>query len=638
MRTFIQGPRENRILGIILLLGLVHGLLYLFLVPPWQHYDEPTHFEYAWLIANRPSLPQAGDYDQGMRREVAASMIEHGFFKDLSFRPNLLSENEPVWIGISELRHPPLYYWLVALPLRLLHFTDITFQLYVSRLVSLFLYLASILAAWGVMAELVPPNHPLRWMVPISMALLPGLTDLMTAVNNDVGATAVFSLFLWGCMRLLRQGFSAWVLLWTAVAAALGIWTKSTVSIGPPILVVALLFSLLRGARRWLAWALLLVGSVVGLFMIFAWGDAAFWYRSTIQPVPTRASTLQAPVGSHSFQLEILPNSPLVPAIYQFLPLDQVLALRDKTVTFGAWIWATQPMSGRTPILRIDNGSQVFFRDITLANRPNFHAVSATIPDKATRISISLELGSDAADTDGTVFYNGVVLAEGAHPTEEAPQFGDSQGSGGIWGGQPFHNLLRNATAENSWPWVRPWADTWGAKLLFDQPSMILASLIDWPGAGWYYWAAGQRLFRSFWATFDWGGAFLLGSKPYFILGIFTTMSGLGVALGLRRKWNVLAWDASFFLAAAMMGVWGPVAVRGVGQSLTGDIYIPVARYGYPAVIPTLLLLNLGWLEILRYVERRLRLPREAQFALYLILFLGLDGWALFSLVSYFGR
>ncbi|HEY80691.1 MAG TPA: hypothetical protein G4O05_06380, partial [Caldilineae bacterium] len=57
--------REHRA-GLILLLALLNGLLYLFLVPPWQHYDEPGHFEYAWLIADRGRLPQAGDYDPAM--------------------------------------------------------------------------------------------------------------------------------------------------------------------------------------------------------------------------------------------------------------------------------------------------------------------------------------------------------------------------------------------------------------------------------------------------------------------------------------------------------------------------------------------------------------------------------------------
>src|SRR5215211_3224079 len=75
---------NERLVGrLLLLIALAQGLLYLALMPPWQHYDEPTHFEYAWLIANREQLPRYPDTDPVMRREVAASMLEHGFFRYL---------------------------------------------------------------------------------------------------------------------------------------------------------------------------------------------------------------------------------------------------------------------------------------------------------------------------------------------------------------------------------------------------------------------------------------------------------------------------------------------------------------------------------------------------------------------------
>jgi len=200
LRLFRSHP-----LRLILVVGLLHGLLYVFLVPPWQHYDEPAHFEYAWLLANRSGLPKSGDYDQTMRRAVATSMIEHNFFHNLDFLPDLESKTEPIWIGISQLDDPPFYYLLVSLPLRLLSSWDVTWQLYAARFISLNLYLVSILTAWGIISELVPVGNPLVWMVPASMALLPGYIDLMTAVNNDVGATVLFSLFLWGSLHMLQQ-------------------------------------------------------------------------------------------------------------------------------------------------------------------------------------------------------------------------------------------------------------------------------------------------------------------------------------------------------------------------------------------------------------------------------------------------
>jgi len=50
-----------------------------------------------------------------------------------------------------------------------------------------------VFAGWGAAREITIPNHPLRWMVPLTLALLPAFVELMTAVNNDVLACAVFS-------------------------------------------------------------------------------------------------------------------------------------------------------------------------------------------------------------------------------------------------------------------------------------------------------------------------------------------------------------------------------------------------------------------------------------------------------------
>ena len=65
---------------IILLVGLVHGLIYVFFVPWWEHYDEPGHFEYAWLAANQPTWPKVGEFNQDMRLKVDATLQDIGIF------------------------------------------------------------------------------------------------------------------------------------------------------------------------------------------------------------------------------------------------------------------------------------------------------------------------------------------------------------------------------------------------------------------------------------------------------------------------------------------------------------------------------------------------------------------------------
>lgn len=239
-------------LSFLLVYVLVRGLIQIAVVPPWQHYDEPAHFEYAWLLANRQALPQTGDYDQVMRREVVASMLDHDFYRGLDYHPNLLSDT-PIRIGYSQVGDPPLYYLLVALPLRLVRHTDVTFQLYVARSVSLVLYMLSIWIASRLVRELVTPGHPLRWAVPGMLALVPAYTDLMTAVNNDVGAVVVFSLFLWGAARIIIQGVSLPRLGWVVGTVALCVWTKNTAMLAALLAPLVLALSFVR--RPWKRWA-----------------------------------------------------------------------------------------------------------------------------------------------------------------------------------------------------------------------------------------------------------------------------------------------------------------------------------------------------------------------------------------------
>jgi len=233
---------------ILITLALLNGLVYTFLVPPWQHYDEPNHFEYAWLAAHRPGWPQEGDFDREMRRATLRSMIAHDFFRGMGGHPDV--DAEIPWIGaVPQVGDAPLYYWLAAWPLRLFSPLDILPQLYAARLVSLALFLLTVFLAWETTALLVPPDSPLRWMAPAFLAALPSFVDIMTAVNNDAAAAAVFALFLYAATRLVQRGWRWQEGALLAVSAALSLLAKRTVFFTPLLLPVVLLFTFLRGRR-----------------------------------------------------------------------------------------------------------------------------------------------------------------------------------------------------------------------------------------------------------------------------------------------------------------------------------------------------------------------------------------------------
>ena len=141
-----------------LLVGLVNGLIFIALVPPWQHYDEPSHFEYAWWFTNHNTPLEKADFDTKMRRGVAQSMIDHGFFEGNSIPLPDLAAEKPYIGPNSQAGEPSFYYLLASTPLRFLPTENVTWQLYSARLISLLLLLTTILAGWGMTTEITPQN------------------------------------------------------------------------------------------------------------------------------------------------------------------------------------------------------------------------------------------------------------------------------------------------------------------------------------------------------------------------------------------------------------------------------------------------------------------------------------------------
>ncbi len=630
---------DYRTLCLGLLLAAVHGLLYVFIVPPWQHYDEPNHFEYTWALATRRTLPMPGGEDVGMRQTLVRSMWDHDFYAGMPFAlPELLEQPKPLGLQYSQFGQPPLYYALAAAPVAALAEESYVTQLYGARLVSLGLLLASVLAGWGIMRELSPAGHPLRWMVPLTMALLPGYVDLMTAVNSDVGAVAVFSLFLWGSVCLVRRGFSMGGLVWVLTAAAACWWTKDTAYLALPLAVLVLCLTAFRRARRqWVFWTAVSVGAALGVLAVFSWGDAAGWYRSTMQEAPTQAHGAAVPLGDAAFQIEAF--APVTPAwlhapLAQPLPIEAAQSLQGKTITLGAWMWASEPTLARTPTLNLISGQHHEVVEIT--ETPTFHSLRIATPDEASRLWITL---NPEAAPEATVFYDGVVLAVGEYPLDTLPSFYHADARQGVWGGREFENLLRNPSAEQAGFAVRPWASAFGAKLLPDNshPAMVLRALLDPAGAWWLFGLTGDNLHQTFWGKFGWGHVTLLGGETsYSVLRAVTLMAVSGAFIFLWRVRGRLPWRTLVVLGGALLGAWGAVLLRNVTYIFFARLFIPSARSAFPAIIPTAMLLCTGILQWLRLAGRWLRFPAKWMPGVYLAAFLCLDVLSIVTIVKYY--
>lgn len=590
---------DYRRLGLILLVALIHGLIYLFLVPPWQHYDEPNHFEYVWLTARGlgDALPTSEDFHPRLNLRVIESMHRHGFYNGLAVPPMPVLNDNLRLPGYTQLGEPPLYYILAGLPGRLLPPMAVERQLYAARLVSVFLYLLTVLSGWGVARTLTLSDQPLRWLAPTLLALLPGLAELMSAVNNDALAIAAFSLFFWGSVRLLERGLNLLDLVWVLAAAGLTWFSKNTAAPALALLPVVLLFALLRGRLRPLAWALLIGGIAAVLIFGLAADDAAGWYRATSQPAGLRILSGETVQGSAALALD--PQAKVIPGwsppVYQILSPAVARPAFDQTVTLGVWMWAERARDARSP--RLIAGSGVFSETVALTTTPQFYAFHAALPPGSDRIWVELDPGGSNA---GRVYYDAAVLSIGEFPLDAAPQFSDGALLAGVWGEQPFANMLRNPSFERPGLRVASWLDDRLTGWLPDnaRPSQVLAAFIDPAGAGYYLRTVGIHLFKTFWAQFGWGHVPLAWSWGYAIPLAISVLALLGLLTGALRLGRELPGAVVAVAALALAAAFLLALMRGTVYLAQPGYYYSSARHAYPAIVPAALGLSAGWLGL----------------------------------------
>lgn len=591
LRALLNWARNLKPWVLILFIGAMHGGLYLAIVPPWQHYDEPTHFEYAWWLANHGKIPKSEDYDANMRREVAASMVEHQFFDNLQ-PPNLLLDK--VWIGISQTNDPPLYYFFAALPIWLLKGADVATQLQGARFVSYCMFLLTLWFSYLIVIEIFPEKKTLHRMIPLGIALTPAFVDLMTAVNNDVGATLAFTIFLWMGTKLVFNPFSLAKVLGLGLTAGVCAFTKNTVYLAVPMGIFLLLLKLSLMSTRWryFTWAGIIALILGSSFYLFIWEDAADWYRGRLtvqQDHATRAQTLE---GNAVLNVLGVPDEKNSLTLSQPLTAEDVNALIGKSYTLGAWMWASAPVEAYIPALVI-NGKKTF-EAVQLTTTPTFFSSSGTVPENVAQLMIFVAPFISSPETAVTIYFDDLVLVEGEFPATSPPTF-TAGNRGGRWANQDFLNFVRNASMDAKWLTLKP------AILLHFQdqsslPLYALPALQDLSLTFNYYKFAAVNLFESYWARFGWNHVALPQSVYIFLgggtlLGLLATLSTLP-QVGSRsvETCTILFW---FALCAGL--IWVAALARQGLPFWDAQIFTPSARYAYPAILPTAMSILLGW-------------------------------------------
>jgi hypothetical protein len=202
-------------------------------------------------------------------------------------------------------------------------------------------------------------------------------------------------------------------------------------------------------------------------------------------------------------------------------------------------------------------------------------------------------------------------------------------------------NLARNPSAENAWPAIRHTVNTLGTRLgSYNPPNAILWSLLD-PAAGWYYTLTTRQMLETFWAKFGWEHVPLALPQVYDALALITTLALAGGALGLigavKKRAAILV-----VLGLAFGVMWSLAVTRGVYVSLAEKAWLPVARYTYPVIFPSALLLLAGlrfwWRALGRVMPAITKYERQLSHLTFFVFFAGLAALSVVSVVTFYPR
>jgi 4-amino-4-deoxy-L-arabinose transferase-like glycosyltransferase len=272
------------------LVALLHGLVFLVLLPQWMGEDEPWHFENVVMVAEGHGLHSHYEYTaddwliapdshlQVKRRfrgsdlegikfqedRILQSMAQKGFWRrvDWAGRSTNAESFDNVARNFTAAHQPPLYYWVTAPLLLIFPDAEPRFQLAVVRLFSLFLFVCTVLLTFAA-AHRAFPEGPGAMLATLFLALWPMSARSAAVCNNDVMARFLVALLFFMTVYWLkaasanaaiepgmepRKKTALWWIPAMLVVCALALFTKTTAA--STVVIVGLAIILHPAARK----------------------------------------------------------------------------------------------------------------------------------------------------------------------------------------------------------------------------------------------------------------------------------------------------------------------------------------------------------------------------------------------------
>jgi len=563
------GRRCTRVALLIFLLAWGHGLLWATVVPLWQAPDEPLHYEYACLLAEKGRLLTPADISPTLQARILRSLAAHGFWEYLGGStpdplPATFSETEDAWLsraGTQVADEPPLYYLLPALICRLL--PGIERQLRAIRGYSAALGAGVVLLGWLTARELWPARHMLSLAVAAWLGFQPMAAFIGASANNDALANLGGAALAFTLVRGSRRGWTKSRLLALVALTVLLPLSKKIGLFALPLTAVVLVVTARRMLSRRQRWcgALAVGGLVLALAVLALWpvpGQAAAWGRRGTMRYDARTA-VTAHSGTWSLTLPAL--SPEQQAwLVQTVPSNQVHRLRGQEITLRFWARSAEAAQAQ---ITVDDGRDETTQDVRLTPRWQPSELHHRVAAEADRLRV-LIASVAAGEGSSAGFFDDLSLrcADG--------------------------ELLRNGSVEapkHRWEgWTAGYLrlPLWFSRGLFDPTSYDAASLKRYG----FYLAV---TFGNFWGDYGW----LTLPLPLWAY-VLPALATLGAAVGWRWAGQLLPepWQRR---ALTWLGLQAVLVAAVVLLPMIGRAWQPQGRYLFPALVPLAVIFVLGW-------------------------------------------
>lgn len=187
-----SAARKPQIICLLILLGLTAavGVAYITVIPPWQSPDEPTHFEYARILADGAPFHSPRP-DPVLQREIILNLDRHDYWRYVGKNPPRplpeSFESAPFLSSASSQigKNPPLYYLAASRILRIFPASSLEGELYRLRLLSLVFSLLTVLLVYLVAREVSATAFWFPLASAAFAAFLPQFMVIGTSVSPD---------------------------------------------------------------------------------------------------------------------------------------------------------------------------------------------------------------------------------------------------------------------------------------------------------------------------------------------------------------------------------------------------------------------------------------------------------------------